>query len=95
MRSCGSLPEPAEPFIHLTKRLVENFRLRPYEGLHTDITPHLTVAQTNPRDGGHVAELVAAQLPISGVADRVQLLVGGHQTHWTLRHEYGLGAGKR
>jgi 2'-5' RNA ligase superfamily len=39
-------PEPSEPFVGMTRALMERFPERaPYDGLFDGITPHLTVAQ--------------------------------------------------
>jgi 2'-5' RNA ligase len=42
-------PEPAAPFVALTRALVAAFPAwLPYEGRHPTVVPHLTVAQTDP-----------------------------------------------
>jgi hypothetical protein len=84
-------PEPAAPFIELTQLLVDEFGIPPYEGAHAQITPHLSVALGNPEGGRQAAALIGPRLPISALADRVHLMVGGETTGWSLLEEYRLG----
>ena len=52
-------PEPPEPFIAMTKALVDVFSdFQPYGGEHQGVVPHLTVAHGDPSE----AEAVAAEL---------------------------------
>ena len=52
-------PEPPEPFIAMTKALVDAFpEFQPYGGEHEGVVPHLTVAHGNPLD----ADAAAAEL---------------------------------
>jgi hypothetical protein len=85
-------PEPAAPFIELTQLLVDEFGIPPYEGAHAQITPHLSVALGNPEGGRQAAALIGPRLPISALADRVHLMVGGETTGWSLLEEYRLGS---
>jgi hypothetical protein len=67
-------PEPAEPFVDLTRRLVERFPdWLPYGGIHgTTVIPHLTVAQGAAEDDAERA--VAEVLPLRGRAREAILL---------------------
>ena len=52
-------PEPAEPFIEITRALVRRFpEYPPFSGQHESIVPHLTVANGN----AEVAETVTVEL---------------------------------
>lgn len=52
-------PEPPEPFIAMTKALVDAFPdFQPYGGEHQGVVPHLTVAHGDPSE----ADAVAAEL---------------------------------
>jgi 2'-5' RNA ligase len=54
------MPEPVEPFVELTQRLVRRFpEYPPYGGEHQDVVPHLTVAQGDPQ------QLTAAETELS------------------------------
>ena len=68
-------PEPPEPFVALTRRLVERFPdWPPYGGIHgTTVIPHLTVAQGPTEDDAERA--VAKALPMRGCAREAILLV--------------------
>lgn len=84
-------PEPEEPFVELTERLVAEFGFPAYEGAFPEVTPHLTVARGNPEGGRQIMDEVARRLPIGALADRAQLLVGSEATKLSLVEEYALG----
>jgi hypothetical protein len=67
-------PDPAEPFVRLTRALVERFPAwLPYGGIHGDtVIPHLTVTQGAAEDAAEAA--VAEALPLRGRAREVILL---------------------
>jgi 2'-5' RNA ligase len=78
-------PTPAEPFAELTQRLAERWPdYQPYEGVHDEVIPHLTVGEER-------LEL-ELPLPISSDAHEVLLLeeeeAGGR---WRLRRRFPLG----
>jgi 2'-5' RNA ligase len=72
------VPDPAEPFRRLTGALAEEFpEYPPYEGVHPDVVPHLTVAQDVPDDYYAAAEhALPGLLPIRDVAREAWLI--GH-----------------
>jgi 2'-5' RNA ligase len=84
-------PEPAEPFVELTRLLVAEFGIPPYEGAYSEIIPHLSVALGNPQGARQVAGAIAGRLPIGAIAERVYLMVGAESTGWDLLDEYPLG----
>jgi 2'-5' RNA ligase len=71
-------PDPAEPFRRLTRALAEAYpEYPPYEGAHTDVVPHVTVAQDVPDDYYAAAEhALPGMLPIRDVAREAWLI--GH-----------------
>lgn len=71
-------PEPAEPFRRLTLALAAAYPdYPPYEGVHPEVVPHLTVAQDVPGDYLAAAEhALPASLPIRDVAREAWLI--GH-----------------
>jgi len=88
------VPEPAAPFVELTRTVVRHFpEYPPYEGLFSQIIPHLTVADC----GAAVAEnterrlreLLITRGPIHATCSEVTLLqnVDGR---WAKRHVFKL-----
>jgi 2'-5' RNA ligase len=86
-------PEPAEPFRRLTELIVESYPdYPPYEGIHDEVIPHLTVAS---RDASLRAELEAAvspHLPIAAEAREVVLLAEDDKGFWRARERFPLTA---
>lgn len=90
-------PEPAEPFIALTRALVRAFPdWPPYGGAHAEIVPHLTVAHGGEDELSTVrATLIAdlaAQGPIRGRCSAVALLAR-EGLRWHLQHLLPLRGG--
>ncbi|HVA20046.1 MAG TPA: 2'-5' RNA ligase family protein [Solirubrobacteraceae bacterium] len=78
------VPEPAEPFIALTRAIVDRWPLiRPYAGEHKAVVPHLTVTTSRRRElFGSVSEALEPQLPLSATVDGAHVyLFGGRR--WT------------
>jgi 2'-5' RNA ligase len=76
-------PEPAEPFKRLTTLVHERYPdYPPYEGIHDEVIPHLTVGQVE----GALQDVLEAQLtpglPIAARAHEVTLLVEDDTGHW-------------
>jgi 2'-5' RNA ligase len=71
-------PDPAEPFRRVTAALAAAFPgYPPYEGVYSDVVPHLTVAADAPADYYAAAEHALPQfLPIRDVAREAWLI--GH-----------------
>lgn len=60
-------PEPAAPFIEMTRALVKEFPdFPPYDGLHDDIVAHLSVAHGNALHAEEAAIELQARLLASG-----------------------------
>jgi hypothetical protein len=86
-------PSSSEPFVSLTRRLVEEFpSCAPYEGAYAEIVPHLTV-----RDGGRRTALQRAQrrirrhLPIRSRARHLFLMSSSDASgQWTIERSIPL-----
>jgi hypothetical protein len=88
-------PEPAEPFRELTRAIWDRWpNTPPYGGQHSDIVPHLCVAQIadEPRLDA-VAEAFgspsAVKLPIRATAQEVALMDNA-SGRWQVRTAFGL-----
>jgi 2'-5' RNA ligase len=86
-------PEPAEPFVALTKTLVERFpEYPPYGGFHDEIVPHLTVvSRADPDVLARAETALAPLLPIEGRAEEVLALEKGADEVWRRRETFRLG----
>jgi hypothetical protein len=61
------VPEPPEPFVAMTKALVDVFSdFQPYGGEHQGVIPHLTVAHGDPSEAGVVAAELQERLDAFG-----------------------------
>jgi 2'-5' RNA ligase len=78
-------PEPAEPFIRLTRKIGEVFGLLPFGGEFGDTAvPHLTVTVPESRmTRDQIAMQLDPLLPIRVAADRAWLMVGSTPRKWT------------
>jgi len=80
------VPEPEDPFVALTERLIERWPdHRPYGGAFKDIVPHLTVAH-----GGRAPRGLSGQLPLRARAEEAWLVTraGGR---WVRRASFRFG----
>ena len=77
-------PEPAEPFRRLTEALVKAFPgYPPYGGVHTEIVPHLTIAQDVPDDYYAAAEhALPGYLPVRDFVREAWLIGHTPDTPW-------------
>jgi 2'-5' RNA ligase len=77
-------PDPAEPFRRLTHALAEAFPdYPPYEGVHEDVIPHLTIATDVPEDYFDAAEhALPALLPIRDVCREAWLIGHTPEQSW-------------
>ena len=86
-------PEPAEPFVRLTERLVAAYpAYPPYEGAFKTVVPHLTVAEGDEALLDRIERELAGRLPIAASARAATLLVEGQDGHWTERRRFALAA---
>jgi 2'-5' RNA ligase len=83
-------PEPADPFIKLTARLVDRFGMPPYDDEFDEVVPHLTVAHAS--DGVElepIAQRLRGQLPVRCRAREVWVMEGDGRT-WSARRRIPL-----
>ena len=84
-------PEPAEPFVELTRAIVGRYPEHPpYEGAHDEVIPHLTVAMRRPAPRTIDAELERV-LPIAARATEVVQLEEHEPDRWRERRRFTLG----
>jgi 2'-5' RNA ligase len=85
-------PEPAEPFRKLTELIVERYPdYPPYEGIHDEVIPHLTVTAGDASLRGEVEADLAPQLPIEAKTGHVTLLVEDEAEQWHTGERFPLG----
>jgi 2'-5' RNA ligase len=87
-------PEPADPFLALTAAVQRAFpRYLPYGGAHTDLVPHLTVGQDQPRNLFEAAaRAIEPQLPFTARVNTAVLMEGSLEPGtWRVAAELPLG----
>lgn len=87
-------PEPPEPFARLTDAIVDRWPdYPPYEGIHDEVIPHLTVAYGDDALLGEAEADVSARLPIrTTVREAVLLVERVPDVRWETRERFALGA---
>jgi hypothetical protein len=77
-------PEPAEPFVRLTRKIGELFGLLPFAGEFGDTAvPHLTLTVPESRmTRQQIAMQLDTLLPIPLVAHQAWLMVGSNSSTW-------------
>jgi 2'-5' RNA ligase len=87
-------PEPPRPFVDLVFAIAEEFPEHPpYEGVHDEVIPHVTVAETN--DQGLLEQIRSAvepRLPIRCRAEEAMLVVRGSDLRWRPRSPFRFGS---
>jgi 2'-5' RNA ligase len=87
-------PEPAEPFKRLTALIFERYpAYPPYEGIHDEVIPHLTVAGGDEALQDEVDAALTPHLPISARGDEVTLIVEDESGHWRTAERFELRGG--
>ena len=86
-------PEPAAPFVALTRAVGDRFGLEPYEGAYAGAVPHLTIGHGAPMDRMRAAEAEVAAGPPLRTSVRSALLMTGSRAagSWTTVAELPLG----
>jgi 2'-5' RNA ligase len=85
-------PEPNEPFKALMAAVVARFpEYPPYEGIHDEVIPHLTVAEGDAELQDRVEAALAEHLPIAARASDVSLLVEDDAERWSRLVRFPLG----
>jgi 2'-5' RNA ligase len=86
-------PEPSKPFRHLTELIVERYPdYPPYEGIHDEIIPHLTVTSGDASLRNEIEADVAPHLPIQASTRQVTLLIEDESGHWQTGDTFPLGS---
>jgi 2'-5' RNA ligase len=86
-------PEPAEPFKGLIDLIVSRYPdYPPYEGIHDEVIPHLTVAEGRLDLQAEVVAALMPALPIEALAHEVTLIVEDDAGRWNPGARFLLGA---
>lgn len=91
-------PEPAAPFVALTRLLVERFpTYQPYGGQLAldELVPHLTVVTGGAELQDEVEAALTPRLPVAAEARQVTLLVENDRGRWRAGPVFALGAASR
>jgi 2'-5' RNA ligase len=82
-------PEPDEPFRRLTELIVSRYPDHPpYEGIHNDVIPHLTVGEGDTTLQDEIDAALTPHLPIYAEARGVTLLLEDDMGHWRVCGEF-------
>ena len=85
-------PEPAEPFTGLINAVASRFPdYPPYEGMHEEVIPHLTVAEGAVDLQDAVETAIAPSLPIEARATTISLFLEDETGWWNRGERYPLG----
>jgi len=87
-------PEPAEPFVEMTRRVVSAFpSYVPYGGEFAEVVPHLTVGEgAHPIRLRRAARRLHEKLPVRARANEVWLMtLDDERTRWRRSHTFVLG----
>lgn len=84
-------PDPSDPFRRLTELIFSRYpEYPPYEGLHEEVLPHLTVAMGDAALQDEVEAALTPHLPIGAHAGEVTLLVEDESGHWSAAGRFPL-----
>jgi 2'-5' RNA ligase len=85
-------PEPSEPFKAMTSLIAQRYpEFPPYEGIHDEVIPHLTVAEGGPELQDEVETALTEHLPLEAEAKEVVFLFEGEDELWREAHRFALG----
>ena len=77
-------PDPSDRFRRLTDLIFSRYPdYPPYEGLHEEVLPHLTVAMGDAALQDEVDAALSPHLPIAAHAGKVTLIVEDESGHWS------------
>jgi 2'-5' RNA ligase len=86
-------PEPAAPFVELTRRAVARWPQHPpYAGAHDGLVPHLTVAHGAGALFADLEQSLSAGLPIRGRARSLSLAERDACGRWTIAMQFPFAA---
>jgi 2'-5' RNA ligase len=86
-------PEPADPFITLTRAIVARFpRYQPYGGQFVSVVPHLTVARGSGRDLVFIEQTLSTSLSSQGIEALCHevVLIENSSGRWRRAHAFSL-----
>jgi 2'-5' RNA ligase len=84
-------PEPVEPFKALIEAIASRYpEYPPYEGIHDEVIPHLTVAEGGTDLQNEVDAALAPALPIGAEARSVSLILEDESGWWNPGERYPL-----
>jgi 2'-5' RNA ligase len=87
-------PDPEKPFRNLIAAIVARYPdYLPYEGMHDDVVPHLTVAEGDVELQDHVEAAFSGRLPIAAQAREVAFLAEDESGYWHRRERFPLSTG--
>jgi 2'-5' RNA ligase len=83
-------PEPPRPFVDVVSAIVKEFpEYPPYEGVHEEFIPHVTVADSNDqRLFEQIRSEVEPRLPIRCRAEKAMLVMRGSDLRWKPRSPF-------
>ncbi len=85
-------PEPAGPFKALIEAISSHYpEYPPYEGIHDEVIPHLTVAEGGTELQDEVDAALTPALPIEAEARSVSLFLEDETEWWNLGERFPLG----
>ena len=85
-------PDPSDPFRRLTDLIFSRFPdYPPYEGIHDEVLPHLTVAMGDAALQDEVEAALTPHLPIGAHAGEVALLVEDEAGNWSESERFPFG----
>ena len=85
-------PDPSDPFRRLTDLIFSRYPdYPPYEGIHEEVLPHLTVAMGDAALQDEVEAALTPHLPIGAHAGEVTLLVEDEADQWSESERFPLG----
>jgi 2'-5' RNA ligase len=85
-------PEPPDPFAALIELIAGRYPdYPPYEGIHDEVIPHLTVVEGGVELQDEVDTALTPHLPIQADAKTVALLVEDENERWHLGERFPLG----
>ena len=89
-------PEPAAPFVRLTRAVWEAFPAHPpYGGAHGEVVPHLTIGERRLADLAalqHAERVLRPRLPVAARVDHVLLIAGAPApASWRVLRRFDLG----
>ena len=86
-------PDPAEPFKALIEAIASQYPdYPPYEGIHEEVIPHLTVAEGGTELQDDVDAALTPALPIEAEATNVLMILEDETGWWSPGERYPLGS---